>query len=89
MLVGTFRQPQTVREPAGLMLNFEPLDEVPSVASVLARMDSDPSRRDAILHEHLLSGMAESKTGLYSKFHDNSVYELGYNHPITIRNAFM
>ena len=88
-LVSAFQQPDTVREPPDLMQNFEPLDDVPTVASVVTQMRNQSWKRELILHDHLLTGMAESKTGLYSKYHDNSVYELGYNHPTTIRNAFM
>ena len=88
-LVTPFRQPATVTEPPGLMSNFEPLEQVPTVASIMKQMEEAPTQQMQVLHEHLLGGLAESQTGLYSKFHDNAVYSLGYNHPTTVRNAFM
>ncbi|KAI0341433.1 hypothetical protein BDW22DRAFT_303425 [Trametopsis cervina] len=70
-LVGAFKPSRMVREPHGLMDNFEPLDKVPTIASVL------------------LTGLAETRMGLYSMFHENAIYEFGYGHPKTVRNAFM
>jgi len=37
----------------------------------------------------LLSGISNTRVGLYSKFHDNATYHLGYDNPITIRLAYM
>ena len=37
----------------------------------------------------LLSGISKTRVGVYSKFHDNATYHLGYNHPTTIRLAYM
>ena len=88
-LVAPFMQPWTVREPDGLLDNFEPLDQVPTVAAVIQQMKNGPAEKFSVLHDYLLSGLAESRTGLYSKYHDNAVYQLGYNHPTAVRNAFM
>jgi RNA-dependent RNA polymerase len=88
-IVEAFKQPEMVREPPDLMNNFEPLDVVPTVGAVLQQMKQDDWERDIILRKHLLTGLAERRTGLYSKFHNNTIYQLGYDHPTTIRNAFM
>ncbi|KAI0684509.1 RNA dependent RNA polymerase-domain-containing protein [Cytidiella melzeri] len=89
-IVNAFKQPDMVREPHHLMSNFEPLSAVPTVATVLHRMDrADSKAQDTILREHLLTGLTENRTGIYSKFHGNAIYQFGYNHPATIRNAFM
>lgn len=37
----------------------------------------------------LLSNLSNTRVGTYSKFHDNSTYNLGYDHPTTIRLAYM
>jgi hypothetical protein len=37
----------------------------------------------------LLLGLAETKIGLYSKFHDLAVYERGYASTTAIRLAYM
>jgi RNA-dependent RNA polymerase len=37
----------------------------------------------------LLSGVSKTQVGVYSKFHDNSTYHCGYDHPTTIRLAYM
>ena len=84
----SFVQPPMVREPDGLMDNFEPLDAVPSVKSVTELMEKDTDS-EMVLRKHLLTGLSDSRTGLYSMFHENTIWQYGYNHPNTIRNAFM
>lgn len=37
----------------------------------------------------LLSSISRTQVGVYSKFHDNSTYHYGYDHPTTIRLAYM
>lgn len=37
----------------------------------------------------LLSGLSNTRVGVYSRFHDNSTYHLGYDHETTIRLAYM
>lgn len=41
------------------------------------------------LQKVLLLGLAETKVGLYSKFHDAAVYEYGYGSPNAIKLAYM
>ena len=76
---------------ADLMENFEPLKTVATVGTVWKKVkdESDPQKRYKTLHEEMLAGLADIPTGLYSKFHENTVWQLGYDHPVTIRNAFM
>ncbi len=77
-----------VREPLDLMENFEPLGSVPTVGRVLEDMQCSDDA-DLMLRNHLLTGFSDSKTGLYSMFHENTIWKYGYDHPNTIRNAFM
>jgi hypothetical protein len=37
----------------------------------------------------LLSGLSNTRVGTYSRFHNNATYHLGYDHPVTIRLAYM
>ena len=37
----------------------------------------------------LLSGLSNTRVGIYSRFHDNATYHFGYDHPVTIRLAYM
>lgn len=87
-LVDSFQQPAMVREPDDLMENFEPLGSVPTVGRVLEDMHRSDDA-DLMLRGHLLTGFSDSKTGLYSMFHENTIWKYGYDHSNTIRNAFM
>ena len=46
-------------------------------------------RRNVELCKKLLLGLAEDKVGKYSTFHENAMYSVGYNHPETVRLAYM
>ena len=37
----------------------------------------------------LLSGLRDRRIGVYSKLHDNAVFVYGYDHPETVRLAYM
>ncbi|KAI0088874.1 RNA dependent RNA polymerase-domain-containing protein [Irpex rosettiformis] len=87
-LVSSFAQPEMVREPDGLLDNFMSLREVATVGAVLEEMGKNPNP-ELVLRNHLLTGLSDSRTGLYSMFHENTIWQYGYNHPNTIRNAFM
>ncbi|KAJ7074147.1 RNA dependent RNA polymerase-domain-containing protein [Mycena amicta] len=41
------------------------------------------------LQEHLVMGLVDSKVGMYSNFHDEAIYEFGYDHPNSILMAYM
>ena len=89
-IVQAFRPPPITDEPAGFQTAyFEPMDKVPTVESVMKEMAAYPSEADDRLRRHLLIGLNESKVGKYSMYHENAIYTLGYNDPVTIRLAYM
>ncbi|KAF7322443.1 RNA-dependent RNA polymerase [Mycena chlorophos] len=58
---------------------------------VLDELKSKPTDAEAqqAFQKELLSGLTDSKVGLYSTFHDNAIYEFGYNHENAILMAYM
>lgn len=72
------------------MENFEPTTSIRRVADVKGTLDrSSPSQAHLKLQKCLLSGLSDSKVGLYSRFHEIAIYWYGYDHPKTIRIADM
>lgn len=49
----------------------------------------EPREAQQAFQKVLLLGLGETRVGLYSKFHDAAVYELGYAHPTAIHLAYM
>lgn len=87
-IVDTFKNAETVREPTDLRENFQP--EIEKVSVFCDRVRSmDGAYRAYELSKKLLSGLSESKVGLYSRFHENVVYSHGYSHADAIRLAYM
>ncbi|THH11616.1 hypothetical protein EW145_g546 [Phellinidium pouzarii] len=87
-LVNSFTNSPVVDEPKNLRDRFE--REVERVSSFLFRVKDMPVQlMERELCKKLLHGLSESKVGLYSQFHDNAVYYLGYDHPETIMLAYM
>lgn len=87
-IVNDFKNSSIVDEPADLRDNFE--REVEPVSAFLSRVEPlSQYHKQYELCRKLLLGLSDSKVGLYSLFHDNAVYRLGYNHPDTIRLAYM
>jgi RNA-dependent RNA polymerase len=65
-------------------LSIEPMDKY---MERVAGLSSSEELQE--LQKHLLSGLADRKVGLYSRFHSLSTYKLGYGDPVTIRLAHM
>ena len=75
-------------EPSGLRDGFQP--EIEKVSEFSSRIKNlSPVEQQYELSKKLLLGFQDSKVGLYSKFHENSVYTRGYNDPTTVRLAYM
>ena len=55
----------------------------------MSRLANDPDARRKKLQEALLSDISLPPIGAYSIFHENAAYVHGYDHPKTVRNAFM
>lgn len=75
--------------PADLMSFFEKENE--TVADFLLRTSGmSDSERMREFQKVLLSALRDpSIYGMYSTMHDNAIYGLGYDHPHTIRLAYM
>ncbi|THH01293.1 hypothetical protein EW026_g1385 [Hermanssonia centrifuga] len=90
-LVQSFVQPPITEEPPSFLdRNFEPMEKVLQVAAVLQTIkDLDPMEADVSLRSQLLIGLSDTKVGIYSLYHEKSIYTLGYDHDSSIRTAFM
>ena len=90
-IVQTFKPPPITEEPADFIPTyFEPLDRIPSVASMIRELDARPeAEAEDVLRHHLLIGLCESNVGKYSFFHEKTIYTKGYDHPETRRLAYM
>ncbi|KII94231.1 hypothetical protein PLICRDRAFT_675257 [Plicaturopsis crispa FD-325 SS-3] len=74
--------------PDFLEKNFE--KDVELVPAFLARIrNMSPQVAQEAFQGILLLSLADTKVGLYSTFHDYAVYIFGYDHPFTIRLAYM
>ncbi|KAL4070381.1 RNA dependent RNA polymerase-domain-containing protein [Scleroderma citrinum] len=87
-LVDNFRNADRIEEPPNLKEAFE--REVEHVKDFDHRISALPSKEaQQALQKTLLLGLAETRVGLYSKFHDLAVYKKGYGDPEAVRLAYM
>lgn len=87
-LVDGFHNPEFTHPPDDLHESFE--NEVEIVPDFMKRIEvMTPAMGERETRNVLLLGLFDSKVGIYSAFHDNAVYTLGYDHKETIRMAFM
>ncbi|KAF8648909.1 hypothetical protein AX16_006144 [Volvariella volvacea WC 439] len=85
-LVQRFRNQPLTREPDNLMTFFE--RSVESGTEFNERASKlDCVEAQAAFQDVLLLGLHDAKVGLYSMFHDYSVWKFGYDHPDTILMA--
>lgn len=88
LLTEHFRNSPFCEPPADLLSrNFH--REIETVVKFSQRVSSEPSTSQRDLQKVLLLGLADTKVGLYSIFHDNVVYRLGYASEEAIRMAYM
>jgi RNA-dependent RNA polymerase len=74
--------------PAGLSDDFErEVEQVKDFDRRAAKLSAKEAQTE--FQKVLLLGLAETKVGLYSKFHDLAVYERGYASAAAIRLAYM
>ncbi|KAL6307807.1 RNA dependent RNA polymerase-domain-containing protein [Sparassis latifolia] len=90
-LVQHFTNPPLTTHAADFISeNFKPEGTIETVGHLHSRLEGlPPVERQLELQKTLLSGLADKPVGIYSKFHEIAAYTLGYDHPDTIRNAFM
>ncbi|RDX50511.1 hypothetical protein OH76DRAFT_1348782 [Lentinus brumalis] len=71
--------------------NFEDQGKIQQVSALTTEMDqsADPDARRGKLQEALLCGLVTAPIGQYSSMHENAIYMNGYDHPDTVRIAFM
>ncbi|KAF7790007.1 hypothetical protein EIP86_000955 [Pleurotus ostreatoroseus] len=90
-IVNAFHQPPLTPEPPGFLDKyFQSSGTILRVTRIIADIAS-PSHGTAsrTLQKHLLQGLCDSPVGLYSMYHENCIYRLGYDHADTIRIAHM
>ncbi|TFY77228.1 hypothetical protein EWM64_g6785 [Hericium alpestre] len=83
-IVKPFRNHAFVAEPPEIKDSFES-----DIKQVTEFAGLTPSAAQVPLLKALLAGLGDTKVGKYSKFNDNVVYALGYNHPKAVRLAYM
>lgn len=84
----SFTNSRVVDAPHDLRSNFE--SEIEIVSDFLRRTSTmETIVKDYYLSQELLLGLQDSKVGLYSTFHESSVFRRGYDHPTTVRLAYM
>lgn len=87
-LVEQFRGSSLCTAPENLSTFFE--REVEHVRDFDNRASGlEPKQAQQALQKVLLLGLAETRVGLYSKFHDAAVYESGYGSQKAIHLAYM
>ncbi|KAL5519333.1 hypothetical protein ACEPAH_1016 [Sanghuangporus vaninii] len=87
-LVSAFHNSELVLEPITVREAFE--EDIEKVSEFIEGIKSiDRQKFSREISNRVLRGLSDGKFGLYSRFHDNAAYELGYNDPETIRLAYM
>ncbi|KAG8219296.1 RNA dependent RNA polymerase-domain-containing protein [Butyriboletus roseoflavus] len=87
-LVEQFRSSYLCTAPSDLSTFFE--REVEHVRDFDKRASKlEPKQAQQAFQKVLLLGLAETRVGLYSKFHDAAVYEFGYGNQKAIHLAYM
>lgn len=89
-IVSAFRQPRLNPVPEDFLSeNFDKqIELVDSLFAKVSRMEESEAERE--MHRVFVDSLlAENRTGIYSNFHNASLYERGYAHPETVRLAHM
>jgi hypothetical protein len=87
-VVEPFENKTFVPGPPDLLKNFE--KHVESVPQFCERVKfQSPEDAQAALQGALLLSLEGDRKGMYSVFHDNAVEKYGYDHPESIRLAYM
>jgi len=88
-IVSTFNPSLSNPPPDGFLMQFFERD-VETVLDFCSQHTGKFEDQLAIeTHTILLSALSNTRVGTYSRFHDNATYHLGYDHPTTIRLAYM
>lgn len=88
-IVSAFVPPSSTPPPDGFLSKYFKKD-VETVLDFYNKHTGESGDQLAIqIRTILLSNLSNTRVGTYSRFHENSAYNLGYNHPTTIRLAYM
>ena len=88
-IVSAFKPPPFSPQPDGFLENYFERD-VETVQDFCNRHAGKSKDQLSVeIRTILLSGLSKTHVGIYSRFHDNATYHLGYNHETTIRLAYM
>lgn len=89
-LVEQFRGSPLSTAPANLSEFFErKVEHVRDFDKRVSDCRVQPREAQKALQEILLLGLAETRVGLYSNFHDSATYSIGYGSPNAIHLAYM
>lgn len=89
-IVSAFKQPELCPVPKEFLAeNFDKqIEFVDSFKTKISTMEESAAERE--MHRVFVDSLVnEAKTGIYSNFHNASLYERGYSHPETLRLAHM
>lgn len=89
-IVSAFRQQELNSVPQDFLLeNFD--KQIELVGSLFAKISTmAKSEAEREMHRVFVDSLLhETRTGIYSNFHNVSLYEKGYAHPETVRLAHM
>lgn len=89
-IVSTFRQAELNHVPQNFLSeNFDKqIELVESLFTKISAMREPEAERE--MRRVFVDGLLhETRTGIYSNFHNASLYERGYAHPETVRLAHM
>jgi RNA-dependent RNA polymerase len=89
-IVSAFLQPELNVEPSNFHLeNFDKqIEHVESLVVKISTMGESEAEQE--MHRVFVDSLLhEERTGIYSNFHNASLYERGYGHPETVRLAHM
>lgn len=91
LLVKEFENKPLTECPEGAISEaFLPLNGVENVAQFVNRIHALPTRAaHEAFQETLMANLAQSNVGIYSTCHDHCVARHGYEHPGSIRLAYM
>lgn len=88
-IVSAFKPPLPSPPPDGFLNKYFEKDVETVLDFCNCHTGESGDQLDKETRKILLSNLNNTRVGIYSKFHDNSTYHLGYDHETTIRLAYM
>lgn len=88
-IVSSFKPPPPSPPPDGFLNKYFERDVKTVLDFCNQHREESRDQLNIEIRKTLLSNLANTRVGTYSKFHENSTYNLGYDHPAAIRLAYM